>query len=291
MILVWGSMNDSPVASVLTALRARAASVIHFDDDALGTIGFDFVLGPSPTGWIDVRGRRIEVSEIQGIYLRPGEPERGDPARTAQALLALASVLPRVVLNRPAAGQSNHAKPYQLGLIAQAGFDIPATLVTTDPAVARSFLREHGRIAYKSLSGIRSIVGRLDSGDEARLDDVRSGPVQLQAWVDGVDVRVHVVGEQCFACAVQSPATDYRYASAQGETVELSEIDLPDPIGRRIVALAHGMGLRLAGVDLRRTPDGSWICFEVNPSPGFTWYEDATGHPIAAAIAAELSAG
>jgi D-alanine-D-alanine ligase-like ATP-grasp enzyme len=45
------------------------------------------------------------------------------------------------------------------------------------------------------------------------------------------------------------------------------------------------MGLLVAGIDLRRTPDGRWSCFEVNPSPGFTYYQDKTGHPIDQAIA------
>lgn len=45
------------------------------------------------------------------------------------------------------------------------------------------------------------------------------------------------------------------------------------------------MGLLLAGIALRRTPEGGWVCFEVNPSPGFSFYEEATGQPIAAAVA------
>ena len=49
--------------------------------------------------------------------------------------------------------------------------------------------------------------------------------------------------------------------------------------------MAAGMGLHLAGIDLRQTPRGEWYCLEVNPSPGFTYYEAVTGQPIAAAVA------
>lgn len=31
--------------------------------------------------------------------------------------------------------------------------------------------------------------------------------------------------------------------------------------------------------------DGQTYCFEVNPSPGFSWYEDATSQPIARTLA------
>jgi hypothetical protein len=49
------------------------------------------------------------------------------------------------------------------------------------------------------------------------------------------------------------------------------------------------MKLLAAGVDLRRTVDGRWYCFEVNPSPGFTYYQDATGQPLAEAMAELLA--
>jgi D-alanine-D-alanine ligase-like ATP-grasp enzyme len=32
----------------------------------------------------------------------------------------------------------------------------------------------------------------------------------------------------------------------------------------------------VAGIDLRRTTDGRWVCFEVNPSPGFVYFDDGT---------------
>ena len=43
--------------------------------------------------------------------------------------------------------------------------------------------------------------------------------------------------------------------------------------------------MALTGVDLRRDLDGEWWCFEVNPSPGFTFYQTHTGQPIGHAVA------
>jgi hypothetical protein len=42
-------------------------------------------------------------------------------------------------------------------------------------------------------------------------------------------------------------------------------------------------------MDLRRTPDGGFVCFEVNPSPAYSFYQDRTGQPIATAIARYLA--
>lgn len=65
---------------------------------------------------------------------------------------------------------------------------------------------------------------------------------------------------------------------------------MPPEVTLRCFDLAKRLGLPLAGIDLRRTPDGEWYCFEVNPSPGFTYYEWNTGQPIAAAVAGLLAA-
>jgi len=98
-------------------------------------------------------------------------------------------------------------------------------------------------------------------------------------------VRVHVVGTSHFATAVDSDADDYRYASRDGADLALAPFELPPELAGRLVEISRKMGLLVAGIDLRVTEDGEWFCFEVNPSPGFTFYEEATGQPIAAAIA------
>ncbi len=44
--------------------------------------------------------------------------------------------------------------------------------------------------------------------------------------------------------------------------------------------LAAALDLPFAGVDLKLAADQRVICFEVNPSPGFTYYEAGTGQPL-----------
>jgi glutathione synthase/RimK-type ligase-like ATP-grasp enzyme len=48
-------------------------------------------------------------------------------------------------------------------------------------------------------------------------------------------------------------------------------------------------GLAFAGIDLKITPAGEIFCFEVNPSPDFSFYEANTGQPIASALARYLA--
>jgi glutathione synthase/RimK-type ligase-like ATP-grasp enzyme len=194
-----------------------------------------------------------------------------------------------LVVNRPEATASNMVKPYQAAQIHAASFDVPDTLLTTDPDAAQEFWDRHGSVIYKSISGVRSIVSRLTVEDLSRLDDVRSCPTQFQEFIPGQDYRVHVVGDDTFACEVRSDADDYRFAERQGASAQVHPTALPSDVVERCQRLAAAMQLHLAGIDLRRTPDGRWYCFEVNPSPAFSYYQEHTGQPIDQAIAGLLA--
>ena len=165
----------------------------------------------------------------------------------------------------------------------------PRTLVTTIPEEAAAFYKACGRkVIFKSLSSTRSIVRRMDKRDMARLDRLRNCPTQFQECVEGVDIRVHTVGDEVFATEIESEASDYRYAGRQGASLETRAIEIPPEISQACIGMARSLGLELAGIDLRRAPDGRWYCFEVNPSPGFIFYERSTGQPISEAVARRL---
>lgn len=290
MILVWGNPSDPPVDRVVSVLQARGLDHLLLADEDLPSLDYDIRLSMQPKGWIATPARRVALEDIRGVFVRPGESRATGHAETAAILFAAMASLDAIVVNRPTAGRSNWSKPFQAAQIQRSGLRVPDTLVTTDPQAARAFLARHGRLVYKSVSGIRSIVATLDAADAPRLAQVASGPVQLQQWVDGLDVRVHVVGEQWFATAIHSGAADYRYASLTGEAATGQAMELPSSLGRQLVRLSHSMGLLLAGIDLRLTSAGEWFCFEVNPAPGFTYFESLAGQPIAEAVAGLLAA-
>ena len=98
-----------------------------------------------------------------------------------------------------------------------------------------------------------------------------------------------MIDREVFATEIISDATDYRYAARDGRPAELRAINLEEAVAAPCVALAADLGLPFAGIDLRRTPEGEWVCFEVNPSPGFSFYESQTGQPIARAVARYLA--
>lgn len=68
--------------------------------------------------------------------------------------------------------------------------------------------------------------------------------------------------------SISSDATDYRYARAQtGEAASMEPCELDAQLAARCVALADGLGLDLAGIDLRITPAGEASASRSIPAP------------------------
>lgn len=287
MILLWGMPGDPPLDAVHSMLLRSGAPTLLVDQRRPDGTSLTMEVGQGLTGTLIVGARSVALEDISGVYLRPQDTTAC--AALDDLLLTIADLAPAVVLNRPDAMAANTSKPYQYAQIRAAGFSVPDTLITTSPDAARAFVAQHGSVIYKSVSGVRSVVGELREADGARVSEIRWCPTQLQQRIRGVDVRVHVVGDALFACEVRSDAVDYRYPHLSGADVELSSIALPDECAERCLALTRAARLPLAGIDFRRTDDGEWYCFEINPSPGFTYYQQATGAPIDAAIATLLA--
>lgn len=294
MILVYGHADDPPTAGVAAALRTRGSPFCLLDQGALAPASLAVDLGADGvSGTVHDEGRRIALAQFDAVFARPLDlgfaggagPAAAGVRRQHELLMEWLDETPARVVNRPAAMQSNGSKPLQLQLIGAAGLAVPETLVTSDAAEARAFRAAHGRVIFKSTSGVRSIVRELDDTFARRLDRLATLPVQFQALVPGVDVRVHVVGTEAFAVEIRTEAIDYRYASRDNRDVAFAAITLPHSVSTRCIDLTRRLGLALAGIDLRRRPDGEYVCFEVNPMPAFSYFEHHGGLPIADAVA------
>lgn len=304
MILLWGVAQDRPLSAVGEALARRAVPTLFLDQSLHATTDVELRLDDAVSAFVSMGDARWDLRRVSGVYLRCYEGEKIVPPDSSdrgaavthvecvnEALAAWCDLTSALVVNPLDAMGSNGSKPYQSGFARDAGFSVPDTIVTTDPSAVRDFWELHGEVIYKSTSGERSIVTRLSREDADNLGDVRWCPTQFQRYVAGRDYRVHTVGDDAFCCEISSTADDYRYAThGQGDT-DIRACHLPEDLLERCHRLTAALGLVIAGVDLRCTPDGEWYCFEVNPSPAFTYYEAATELPIGDAIAGLLARG
>ena len=307
MILVCGGLADS-VTELVCARLGDCGYPFRLLDLGSYPAGFQIkwhwqgsVLGGSIAG----PGWTVDVDELTGVYVRFLGPEgrlappNVEPAsapaiqfETDTGLMVLLEDLPCAVVNRLGGGMSNNSKAYQALLLRQCGLSIPPTLVTNDPEAALQFYENCQRnVIYKSLSGIRSIVRRLQPEQLSRLGLLRHGPAQFQSFIPGENVRVHTVGDRLFATRVRTEAIDYRYARREGHSVTMEPANLPRSVEDACLRVAQELDLLLTGIDLKETPDGDYYCFEVNPAPGFLFYERHTGQPISTALAELLHRG
>jgi RimK-like ATP-grasp domain len=300
-ILLLGVPTEPPLALAAAALQRLGAAFLVWDQQQVSSSTCEVHIDNlGMTGSFSCPEWTLRLEDVVGAYTRIANwmalPEieilaAGDPLRTHAAAVHLAldtwlEATPARVVNRTFANDSNNAKPYQTLLIRRY-FHVPETLVTNEPEEAISFCSQHGRTIYKSISGERSIVVEFGPVERGRLHLLRSSPIQLQAWVDGFDVRVHVVGDKAFGTRVDSAAIDYRYdRSPRGS--RFTPYDLPLDVEEACLLLTQEMQLGFAGLDLRFASDGRVFCFEVNPSPAYSVFESATGQSISEALAAYL---
>ncbi len=304
MILVCGVLGDAMIELMCARLNDMGCEYVFLDELRFpGEFNVNWnICGKRVTGFVSSPAGKVNLDDITGIYVRyvqyrgqrkrDGISDREEELIKAEfqaSLMHLFDAMPCVVVNRVRASTSNDSKLYQQLQLSSFGFLTPRTLVTTQPEQAVAFYRTcRQRIIYKSLSGIRSIVRRLEEKDLPRLTLVCNCPTQFQEIVEGVDIRVHVVGEEVFATELKSAASDYRYAAGTGESLTARAIDIPPAVASACVRLTRSSGLMLSGIDLRKTSDDRYYCFEVNPSPGFIFYERTTGQPISEAVATLL---
>jgi RimK-like ATP-grasp domain len=295
-VLLWGLLEDETLRSVFERLQSAEANIIFVNHAAIDRTRIRVEVGSGVSYSVASDSVFCRLETVSAAYLRPYDPkyceQRSGNAEAAahssypyfvhQMINTWAEYSPATVVNRPSAEGTNHSKLYQAQRIAEVGFLTPDSLITNDRGLALAFLGAHGRAIYKSMSSVRSIVRELSACD---LDSIELGPVLFQQFIAGRQVRVHVVAERCFACAIDSEAIDYRYAPNRRIACEI-----PTGVARRCVSISRSLGLKLAGLDLIETPSGDWYCLEVNTNPGFSYY-DTTGESEVAQAVAEMLLG
>jgi len=278
VILLWGLLEDPPLRALCDLLDSRHAPYTLLDQRSPPP-DYRFRFGGSLEGRVE----DVDLADVSAGYIRPFDygmvPEHANTPDTAARVGALRrfayhltnwlELTPALIVNKLSAQASNTSKLYQLRLIRDCGFAVPASLVTTDARQAGAFLRQHGSVIYKSLSSVRSIVTRLEANGLERLESLQHCPTLFQQYVPGMDYRVHVVGRRAFATMLWSESDDYRY----DELTERVAVELPRQVTERCIALTRTLGLAFSGIDLRRADTGEWFCFEANPSPGFPYYD------------------
>lgn len=222
-------------------------------------------------------------------------------------------------------------KPSQLQRAATLGFEVPKTLITTDPEAARAFYGAcDGEVIYKIVSDpMLGLGARLDealavclipgspghepTADWSRvnikatfttritetelgaIETVRLAPCQFQEYVPKrLELRVTVVGDDLFVAEIHSQAHARTRLDWRRYDVAIPYRKgvLPPDVAARCLALTKSYGLNFAALDLIVTPDDRFVFLEINPNGQWLWLQQLVPElRIAEAIADRLIRG
>jgi hypothetical protein len=193
--------------------------------------------------------------------------------------------VPGAVMNRPSQIIHNGSKSLHEHVIVSYGLRVPPSLTSADKLRLADFAARHPSIV-KTLSGVRARARTVTAAD---FEGPRhfDGPVHVQQFIDGRDVRVHVVDDAVFALEIDGRHVDYRHAETDGQPIQQGRpIAVPAEVKQRIVAASREMALPLAGWDFKIDDQNEWWCLEANPMPAFSPYDK----PLDGAISRQVFA-
>ncbi|MFF4521784.1 ATP-grasp ribosomal peptide maturase [Streptomyces bluensis] len=302
-VLVVTNLDDPTTDLVIGELHGRGVPVVRFDSgDFPTTLSIAATITSDGIGGaLTTPTRTADLSRIRSLsYRRPSgftfshlddQTARFAVTQARYGLGGVVASLPGCLyVNHPHRIGDAEFKPSGLAAAAACGFRIPPTMVTSDPDVARAFIKAHGSVIYKPLStplyridGVSCTVEvrEVTTGD---IDDAVAGTAHLfQQRIDKTgDVRVTVIGNQVFCVCIDSDLLDWRTDYSR---LRYSVVQPPPGIFEALSAYLDRFRLVFGAFDFAVDRQGQWWFLECNPSGQWAWLEPETGLPMVAAMA------
>ncbi|MEM8611780.1 MAG: hypothetical protein AAGF93_07155 [Cyanobacteria bacterium P01_H01_bin.105] len=234
-------------------------------------------------------GKVIHLNNIHSIFWRTLYPVNVSLLLNSHqyqvAVADSASILRSLIrgcsahwVNSWEAYQFHQEKPLQLSIVKELGVTIPKTLVSNNPDHIRSFAASIPKLIFKSVyQGAEAILLEPAHLENNHLNQVlQITPVTLQEYVPGTNIRCYVIGQHVYAAEIRSPYLDCR----KDKQVRLIPAILPEAIHILCLKIAQALFLEWTAIDWRLSPQGEFIFLKADPSPMFTYFEQATGFPL-----------
>src|SRR5260221_3799109 len=196
MITAIGIGTDPTICYFCTTAAQMGASVQLIDLKTVVASTWQLNLPPDHPSWVSKNSVSGQCLDPYGAYycrlidLGDVSPTQYVTWRTViTAFSSWLELCPGTVVNRPGHVNDNACKPLHEARLAAIGFAVPPSFTGSRRSELIAFTAE-GRTIAKALSGQRADCRIVTVDDFADYDD-RSGPVHLQRFVEGDDVRVH----------------------------------------------------------------------------------------------------
>jgi glutathione synthase/RimK-type ligase-like ATP-grasp enzyme len=250
----------------------------------------------APSVLRDLSGELIEVAKLDAMWLRRTAirqilPDEADPKYSDEIHLSCWTALQGHLITEfrgawvsdPVATELAENKVLQLRAARRAGLRIPATLVSQDPARIRAFCAAYPAAIIKPIRTRGELaITAVASAELLQHDEVLAlSPAIYQENVPGDrHLRITMFGEQCFAALIEARELDWRV----DVTVPFSPYEPSAQLLQALQSVLRSLGLVMGIFDLKLTPDGDIVFFEVNPQGQFLFVEGLCEMPIARSL-------
>lgn len=308
-VLVVTRANDEyATGPVLEALAARGVPCFVLETDrAPGHVGFTWS-GPGE-GWLDLPGQgRLDLGDLSAVWMRRMQFDADlDPHIRAPAMqevqhlfLGMLHDTEAFIVDPLPVYTRARCKALQLDLARAVGLQVPPTLQTNDPDLARAFVAEAPGGVISKMYGDHRLRGGtvftnvLGPDDVEALDSVALCPTILQHAVEKhSEVRAVVLGDRVFAVELETsslPGSEVDWRRHGADTLHLwRPVELPDAVRAALLRLHDALHTHHGSADFIVEPDGRYVFLENNVVGESFWL--AEHHPIGEAWADLLTGG
>jgi glutathione synthase/RimK-type ligase-like ATP-grasp enzyme len=247
-------------------------------------------------------GPELEIRESQAtsVWIRrpasPVIPEQLEPADREfsfrESTLFLRSLQVEVGsgafwVNPPESQRRANLKTEQLKAALDAGFTVPSTLCSNDPARIREFINKNKNgtiyksffpVSWRTADGVATLFSSVVEEEDLPEDSIlRASPGIFQELVaKAYELRVTVIGSRLFTAKFRSQEVpegqvDWRAAF---DRLPMEPANLPESVAEACRQIMASLGLVFGCFDLIVTPAGDYVFLEVNEMGAFLWVEE-----------------
>lgn len=183
------------------------------------------------------------------------------------------------------------------------GFQIPKSIVTSDPEEIETFLKSNPKAIIKNI-GKGSVRFGHKQGEfyttpltmkkfqSVRAKSTFDYPILVQEEVKrNTELRITVVGNKIFPCSITTnkPTSETDWRKIPPNQLIHQPFHLPKDIEEKCFALTRYYGLQYSAIDMAVNTENEYIFYEINPNGQYLWIEEEADLPISQAIAELLA--
>lgn len=316
-ILVLCTEHDISIDPVVEKLNQAGALVFKFPTEKFpvdASLDISISSNSIISKFVLHNDLEFSLEEIHSIWYRhPGKPIPDSSLGIRESMFAheecsltleglwRTKELDTFWVSKPSMMRKCSYRIYQLNIARNIGFEIPHTIISNNPNEIIKFYNDNKLgIIVKSIgagvpvieNGIRQyyevvFTHKINENDIiSKIDSLRFAPCICQVYVPkALELRVTVVGDRVFCCAIHSQAHEDDDVKIDWRRVSPSEIkheiyELPKIIKTKCIDLVKTLGLMYGAIDLIKKPDNSYVFLEINCDGQFGWVEHFTKMPI-----------